>query len=397
MNGKERFNSAFSKYGASEIPVCINYEHIYIRDHWTSLTGRSWWQMFSPYDEDKYDWQKEISKKIKQDWVVIPIGISRTGKENTTITQNGASFSITNDLTKEKIQFNRGSIIGDKYPGKLKLGNKIVETHDELELWFDKFCNIEKSIEAENDTITAYFYKPVNRVGEKGFKSLPIKINANWGKHLFPIYYLRDPVFLTYRIWGVEGMIMKMIDNPAIFKHACELFTKYSFDLIDILAKIKISAIYMACNLIGMIKNEDFKKYNLPYLQRICEKAKENNIKVIVNFLGDIKNKWDIILNCNADALAFEECKNGFIDRNIDEIVEKIQGRYVLFGNIDPISILEKGKLGDLRDQVRLQIKSGRKNNSRFVISLGGPITPNTEVKRVGEFIDIARQEIGKN
>jgi uroporphyrinogen-III decarboxylase len=153
----------------------------------------------------------------------------------------------------------------------------------------------------------------------------------------------------------------------------------------------------MACNLIGMINNEDFKKYNLPYIQRICAKAKENNIKVIVDFLGNIKNKWDIILKCNADALAFEEFRKNSPDRNIDEIADKVKGRYVLFGNIDPISILEKGKLKDLKDQVRLQIKSGRKNNSRFVMSLGGPVTPNTEVKRVEEFIDIARQEIRKN
>lgn len=397
MNGKERFISAFSKGGTPEIPVCINYEHIYIRDHWTVLTEKPWWQIFSPYDEDKYTWQEEISRKINQDWVVVPIGLSEKGKENTIIRKNGKSFSIINDLTKEEIRFHRNDVIGDKCVGPLKVDNKkFVETHDELELWFDKFCNIEKSIEVENDTVTAYFYKPVNRVGKEGFNSLPLKINANWGKHLFPIHYVRDPVFLAYRIWGIEGMIIKMVDNPSIFKHACELFTKYCINLIDMLAKIKVSAIYIACNLIGMINNEDFKKYNLPYLQRICEKAKENNIKVIVNFFGDIKNKWDIILRCNADGLSFEEGKNGFTDRNIDEIVEKIKGKYVLFGNIDPISVLEKGKLADLKDQIRLQIKSGRKNNSRFVVSLGGPITPKTDIRRVRKFIEIVRQENGQ-
>lgn len=396
MNGKERFIAAFSENGTPEIPVCICYEHIFIRDHWKQLTEKPWWQMYSPFDEDKYCWQKDVSKKIDQDWVIIPIGLSEEGIKKTILRKRNNSFSIVNDLTRKETNFSK-DIIGDKYAGSLRIDNnkKIAETYDEVELLFEQFCNLKKSVEVENDTATAFFYKPINRIGEKGFKSLPEKIINNWGKRLFPIHYLRDPVFLTYRIWGMEGMIMKMVDNPKLFKYACELFTKYTVDLIDILAKINISAIWLSCNLIGMINNEEFRKHNLPYLQTICEKAKEKKIKVIINFLGNIKNKWDIVLNCNADGLAFEEGKKGF-DNSIEEIIERVKGRFVLFGNIDPIWVLERGKLEDLRDQIKIQIKSGRKNKNRFVMCLEGPITPTTNYNRVKEFINIARQVGGQ-
>jgi len=65
-----------------------------------------------------------------------------------------------------------------------------------------------------------------------------------------------------------------------------------------------------------------------------------------------------------------------------------------MFGNIDPVGIVQKGTDEQLREEVQRQVRIGRSVGS-FVISTGSPITPLTPVPRIRQFIDIAR-EIGE-
>lgn len=76
---------------------------------------------------------------------------------------------------------------------------------------------------------------------------------------------------------------------------------------------------------------------------------------------------------------------------DIADIAAKIDGRCVLFGNIDAIGVLQDGSEDDLRREIARQATAGRRNGNRFVLSTGSPITPGTPVERVRLYTDLAR------
>jgi uroporphyrinogen-III decarboxylase len=71
----------------------------------------------------------------------------------------------------------------------------------------------------------------------------------------------------------------------------------------------------------------------------------------------------------------------------VDEIV---RGRACIFGNLDAINLLPRASKEELEAELKRQIDVGRKYG-RFVISLGSPVTPETSVRRVREYVEIAR------
>jgi len=95
-----------------------------------------------------------------------------------------------------------------------------------------------------------------------------------------------------------------------------------------------------------------------------------------------------------ADALAFEESKKSFrID--IEDVVERVRGRFVVFGNLDAIGLLERGSDAELRQEISRQIAAGRRNKGRFAMSLGSPVTPGTPVGRVKLYCELVH-ELGR-
>ena len=108
-------------------------------------------------------------------------------------------------------------------------------------------------------------------------------------------------------------------------------------------------------------------------------------------------NPWDRmahLLSVGADALSLEEGKKGF-QIDVEDVVKAAGGRCVVFGNVDAIGLIEHGSDEELRHEIRRQIAAGRRNGSRFVLSIGSPVTPRTPVARVRRYCDLAH-ECGK-
>ena len=71
MTGREKIEAAFSRDGASELPVVICYEGVFIRDHWPQLTACPWWYLQSPDADQQERWMREVASHIGQDWIQL--------------------------------------------------------------------------------------------------------------------------------------------------------------------------------------------------------------------------------------------------------------------------------------------------------------------------------------
>ena len=97
------------------------------------------------------------------------------------------------------------------------------------------------------------------------------------------------------------------------------------------------------------------------------------------------------MLDTGADALALEESKKGFVI-DIADVVERVNGRMTVLGNLDSVGILEQAGDEALRAEIARQIAAGRRNGSRLIMSLGSPVTPDTPASRVRRYCDLTRQ-----
>ena len=86
-----------------------------------------------------------------------------------------------------------------------------------------------------------------------------------------------------------------------------------------------------------------------------------------------------------------EESKKGFkID--IEDVVDVVQGRIAVLGNLDAIGVLQGGSEQDLEAEIARQVRVGRRNKGRFIMSIGSPVTPATPVERVRHYCDLVHR-----
>jgi uroporphyrinogen-III decarboxylase len=146
--------------------------------------------------------------------------------------------------------------------------------------------------------------------------------------------------------------------------------------------------------LTDMISPQAFARLNVPFARQLVDEIRHLGLKSIYYFCGNPAGKWDLLLSIGADALSLEESKKGFtID--VADVVDRVQGRCAVLGNLDAVGVLQDGSEDELRAEIARQIAAGRRNGSRFVMSIGSPVTPGTPVERVRLYRDMVL-ELGR-
>lgn len=384
MNGREKIEAAFSLEGTPEIPVLICYEHILVRDKWSQLTGKPWWYQASPDINQQLEWKKDIIESIGHDFFELPIGYPLSSRNHVSIKLEGDEVYLFDDRngSKEKIErpvvggtsnTRKDIVTGGRlfYCANYILSKKQINNLEEFDEWI-KNC----SMKLIKETLT------------DGSLDLPVMMSEKWGQSLCPMSYVPGPLSTCFSLWGFEDTMIMFIEKPDIIHHACNLFTNLSLQCISLFKMAGVKAIWVDDCYTDMIDPSHYKIFNLPYLRKITEEINFSGMKSIHYFGGNPKNKHGLLLDTGADAISLEESKKGF-DIDIESTIEWVNKKKVVLGNLDSIHILENGNEDELRREILRQIRAGRKNGGRFIMSLGSPVTPNTPVSRVSKYCDL--------
>jgi len=176
-----------------------------------------------------------------------------------------------------------------------------------------------------------------------------------------------------------------------LVNYACEKYAGICGDRIHEAAALGAEVVWIEECYTDMISPDAYSKYCLPHVRRLTDTIRGAGMKSVYYFCGDISGKLDLILSAGADAVSFEESKKNFrID--IGELAEYIRGRCVIFGNLDATSFLPNCSEEQLKHEIVRQIKAGRKNKGRFVMSTGSPVTPGTPVEKVRLYCDLVHE-----
>ena len=373
MNGREKILAAFSPEGTPEIPAVICYEDIFIRDHWVQLSGRPWWVRAVPDIETQSTWRREVEEAIGQDWFLLPEGASHKERAQVSIVTQGDQVYRLNRLTGARQRLTPPQISG-------WAGHGVASVHP-------------MQLPQTPDEVDAWIIDP--HTGDYGLADgrgdLAQHILADWGVMRFPLGYVAGPLWTCYYMWGFEGMMLYLVDKPDLVHYAVQRFSEYSIHQIRTAAHLGAMGIWMEDCMTDMISPQHYREFNLPYLRQITDAIHAAGMVGIHYFCGNPAGKWDLLLDTGADALALEESKKGFVI-DIADVVERVDAKMTVLGNLDAVGILEQADDDRLRAEIARQIVAGRRNRGRFIMSLGSPVTPDTPAARVRRYCDLTHQ-----
>lgn len=374
MTGRQRIEAAFSSEGTAEIPAVICYEGVFLRDHWADLTDCPWWYRLSPDAERQLAWYRDAHAKTGLDWFkLFTWGVP--DPEDLIEERPGGVFR-TNRRTGHEEQLIPPPV-GGWVTGAQAESAQTLPLPESVE-------DVETAIPLPPDADESV-------TGPNSGHPLGSHLIRELGDSLFPYRQVCGPLWTTYELWGFEGMMVLVATRPDLVKCACERNLALALRTVRQAAAQGTAAIWIEDCLTDMIRPDAFAALNVRYLRLLVDGIRSAGMKSIYYFAGNPAGKWDEILSVGADALSMEESKKNF-SIEIEDIVERVGGRCTVLGNLDSVGVLQDGSEEKLRAEIARQITAGRRNRSRFIMSLGSPVTPQTPVARIRLYSDLVRE-----
>ena len=375
-NGREAVTAALSKDGSAEIPAVMCYPGIYIRDHWNQLTKAPWWHQHSTDIAQQITWRADVQQRTGCDWIDLPVFYSHDEQRNLAVVEQADGVFLIDQrdgsatrLTEPRVGGWRGETSIESIHYK-----QLVSTTDEIDEVLPLVPDFDPNV--------------VDMHGRDDLaRALKQRLPG-----VYPLGFISSPLWRTYHLWGFEGMMEMIATRPDLVRFACDRYLQHELAAISEASWLGAAGVWLEDCLTDMIHPRDYAAYNLPYLRQLTEAIHSMGMQCIHYFCGNPAGKWELLLDTGADGLALEESKKGFTS-DIEEVVERVNGRCTVLGNLDAIGVLEQGSAAELRAEVKRQIMIGRRNHDRFIMSMGSPVTPGTSVERVRLFCDMAHTE----
>jgi uroporphyrinogen-III decarboxylase len=190
---------------------------------------------------------------------------------------------------------------------------------------------------------------------------------------------------------GMENVFPMLIEEPDLVHYLSSRILEQNIEQIRALAAAGGDAIFIddATATSDMISVAHYERASLPYITEMVREIHRLAHKAILIYFGGVADRLDQIASTGADALSVETSMKGYVN-DIAEIAARVGDRLTLFGNIDPVGVLERGSEAELEAEIIRQVVAGRECGRGFIICTGSPITPGTSLSRVQRFIELA-------
>jgi len=376
VTGRQKMEAAFSGEGAREIAAVICYEDIYIRDRWHELSSFPWWHREVLDLRPQLAWRDEVINQLGQDWFRLPLCATAEEREQVSVVQREDGVFWVDECTGEGEELVEPPIGGWSPDGGLLSHHPEIcpETPEEVDVWLD-LPTVSEWVDPTSD----------------GRGDLAARLLEEHGSQILPTASISAPLWNCYEMWGFEGIMTRIATQPELVEYACQRHVELALQSVRDAAAIGAAAIWIEECFTDMMSPAAFARINAPAVRQLVEAIREAGMESIYYYCGDPTGKWESLLDAGADALSLEESKKGFaID--IDDVVDRVDGRCAVLGNLDSIGVLQDGSEAELRAEIARQIAAGRRHGSRFIMSLGSPVTPNTPVARVRQYCDLAHE-----
>ena len=193
---------------------------------------------------------------------------------------------------------------------------------------------------------------------------------------------------------GMTNLYAMLLEEPELIKYISELILEQNIEHIRAIAAVGGDAIYIddATATSDMISPQMYEEFSLPYLIPQVKEIQKLGHKAILIYFGGIADRVDMIKSTGADVLMMECSMKGYIN-DYSDIAAKLGGSMCLAGNLNPYDDIEITTDEELEIKIREMVSKGLAYG-RYFTSTGSPLTPNTSVKRMQKYIDLAHVSV---
>ena len=193
---------------------------------------------------------------------------------------------------------------------------------------------------------------------------------------------------------GETNLFSLLYDAPDLIAYLSEKLLARTIEQIRALALAGVDAVYIddALTTCDMISVAFYERFSMPYVQAMVDEVHALGKRAVLIYFGGVADRVAQIASLGADALNVEASMKAFTN-DLDAISAQVGERLCLWGNLDPVGVVQEGTEEMLRQAMAAQVAIGRRTR-RFITSTGSPITPLTPLPRIQRFIELG-QELG--
>lgn len=373
MTSKERVHAALEGKAVDRFPVAALYCQLYHQDHFAELTGRPQWELHRWLYAEPQEHLALYRQMVEQ----APFEIlqpqhapSCEARENTEFVQRQGRVYRHDKRTDTYTSLESVS------------GHPIDYTANETQHVFDiadaeTKVKVTRADELIATGVNDYVEAAVAAFGSDHFILSGGVVGTLWACHSYV---------------GLTNLLGMLIEQPDLIDYLCWKGLEQNLEIIRQLAAAGGDAIFIddAFGTNDVISVAHYERFCLPTMKEMVREIHAVGHKAISIYYGGVADRLEEIASIGADGLLVETSMKGYTN-DLSDIASKIGDRVTLFGNIDPIGVLQDGTDEELEAEIKRQVAAGR-NARGFVVSPASPITPGTPLTRVRRFIELAQR-----
>jgi uroporphyrinogen-III decarboxylase len=188
---------------------------------------------------------------------------------------------------------------------------------------------------------------------------------------------------------GLTNLLTMTIEQPDLLDELNRRMLEQNIEHLRAYAAAGGDALYVddALATSDMISIAHYERFCLPYMAEMVREIHRLGRKAIVIYYGGVMDRLEQIASLGADGFSMETSMKGYVN-DLGAIAAAIGDRVTLFGNLDPVGVLQKGSDAQLQREAQRQREAGRRARG-FIMCTGSPITPATPLARVKRFIEL--------
>jgi len=390
MTSKERMFRALQGEQPDVVPAAPAYPSLflddferafYVEQYRLRMRGRSRYPIDHSEDtrfrvQAKY--QSYGILKTRPDWIEISRGASRAWAEQTDIVLQDGILCYEDKVSGVRLPMHEAALPrGDR---RMVSGNRAArDLWDTSEQVWSK-----EQVDARLPILSA------DELLARGDFDLARQVVADYGDQYFISTILDTPFSDAYDLLGFQGLMLIQHDHPDLFHYLLERQLAQTRRVMEAWAVIGVHGVYVqevftGADLISPRSYDEFVfAYNQPYFRHMSGLG----LLAIHYVCGDVVPRLDRIAQLEIAAVAVEESKKSFTIE-IEDVVNRVNGRVAVFGNIDAVQFGIHATMEEMAAEVKRQIRIGSQAKG-FVVSTGSPFPLDTNPRLIDTLVATA-------
>jgi uroporphyrinogen decarboxylase len=187
------------------------------------------------------------------------------------------------------------------------------------------------------------------------------------------------PFSLAARLFDVSETLTSILLEPDTILALVEKCTRFLTSYCSALKSVGVNGVVMAEPVAGVVSEELCHDFSSKFIKKIVQEVQDRGFFVILHNCGETDLLVNSMQSTGAAGLHFG---------NRGDIVgdlKKLPADTLVFGNIDPVAILQQGSPGDVHRETALLLEL-TKTFPNFVLSSGCDVAPGTPLANIDGF-----------